>query len=159
MARRAFNRARDAARSRGLRPGSTTAGRAASPDLRSGAGRDARDPVLFGELLGRVAAERGWTPELAVGGLISRWGAFVGPDVAAHCTPETFEEGLLVLRADSSAWATELHRIAPTLLRRLAEELGDDVVRDVRVVGPGGQRWGRGGRRRVPGRGPRDTYG
>ena len=62
------------------------------------------------------------------------------------------------MRADSTAWATQVRLLAPTLLRRLAEELGEGVVERVAVGGPVGPSW-RKGLRRVPGRGPRDTYG
>ncbi len=65
---------------------------------------------------------------------------------------------MLAVRADSSAWATQVGYMVPTLLRRLAEELGDGVVERVTVAGPVGPSW-RKGMRRVPGRGPRDTYG
>ncbi|GMA87053.1 hypothetical protein GCM10025868_23030 [Angustibacter aerolatus] len=57
-----------------------------------------------------------------MGGVIGRWAQVVGIEVAAHSTPESFEEGVLVVRADSTAWATRLRLLAPTLLRRLAEE-------------------------------------
>ena len=71
---------------------------------------------------------------------------------------QTFEAGLLTLRASSTAWATTLTLESPRLLRRLAEELGEAVVVEVRVLGPGGPGFGR-GRRSVPGRGARDTWG
>src|SRR5690606_24106423 len=108
--------------------------------------------------LERLAGERGWRPQLSVGGLVSRWAEFVGTNIADHSTVESFEDGVLVLRATSSAWATELELQSPAMLRRLEEELGGEVVRQIRVLGPGGQSWTR-GRRSVPGRGVRDTYG
>jgi len=72
--------------------------------------------------------------------------------------PETFEDGVLVVRADSTAWATNLTLLVPQLLGRLEQEVGVDVVRRVQVLGPAGPRWVK-GPRTVPGRGPRDTYG
>jgi predicted nucleic acid-binding Zn ribbon protein len=44
------------------------------------------------------------------------------------------------------------------ILAKLAVELGSGVVTSLRVLGPSGPD-GRHGGRRVPGRGPRDTYG
>lgn len=163
LGRAALNRALAAARDRGVRPGSpgrsgpARAGRDQA-DLRSGAGRDGRDPVPVGDTVSRLAAERGWSTELSVGALVLRWAEVVGPDVAAHCTPETFDDGLLAVRADSTAWATNLGLLRPQMLARLATELGPDVVTELRVLGPVSPRWTR-GRRSVPGRGPRDTYG
>lgn len=161
VGRAALNRAKAAARARGLRPGSPgTSGRGAAsrPEQRSGPGRDGRDPVTVAETLERLAVERGWSTELSVGGVIGRWRDVVGDQVADHCTPETFDEGLLAVRTDSTAWATNLTLLVPELLARLASELGPDVVTEVRVLGPAAPRWSR-GRRSVPGRGPRDTYG
>ncbi len=146
---------------RGLRPGSPgSPGRSGAPrpEQRSGPGRDGRDPVTVGETLDRLAVERGWSTELSVGGVIGRWRDVVGDQVADHCTPETFDDGLLAVRTDSTAWATNLTLLVPELLARLATELGPDVVTEVRVLGPAAPRWSR-GRRSVPGRGPRDTYG
>jgi predicted nucleic acid-binding Zn ribbon protein len=166
-ARSALARARAAARAKGLRPGVSAVNaaklarrraRIAGESRFSQAGVDARDPQLFGETLDRIVGERGWTTEVAVGGVVGRWAEVVGPELAAHVTPESFEEGVLLVRADSTAWATQVRLLAPTLLRRLAEELGEGVVERVTVGGPAGPSW-RKGMRRVPGRGPRDTYG
>lgn len=159
VARAALNRAKAAAAARGLRPGQH--GRAARrpvQDTRSGPGRDGRDPALLGDTLARLAAERGWSEDLSVGGVVGRWREVVGDQVADHCVPETFEDGLLVVRTDSTAWASNLRLLVPQLLVTLEREVGPDVVREVRVLGPSGPQWGRGGRR-VQGRGPRDTYG
>lgn len=160
VGRAALNRARAAARARGLRPGApgAPARRSPAPEQRSGAGRDGRDPATVGDTLARLAAERGWETELSVGGVVGRWREVVGDQVADHCTPEAFEDGVLVVRAESTSWATSLTLLAPQLLTRLAADLGPDVVTEVRVVGPVGPRWTR-GTRSVPGRGPRDTYG
>jgi predicted nucleic acid-binding Zn ribbon protein len=166
-ARSALARARAAARAKGLRPGTSGVNaaklarrraRIAGESRFSTAGADARDPQLFGETLDRIVGERGWTTEVAVGGVVGRWAQVVGSELAAHVTPESFEDGILLVRADSTAWATQVRLLGPTLLRRLAEELGEGVVERVSVGGPAGPSW-RKGMRRVPGRGPRDTYG
>lgn len=166
-ARIALARARAAARARGLRPGQSAVSaaqaarrraRVAGQSRLTGAGPDARDPQLFGDTVGRIIGERGWTTDVAVGGVVGRWAEIVGDEVAAHVTPETFQDGMLAVRADSTAWATQVRLLVPALLRRLAEELGEGVVERVTVAGPGGPSW-RKGQRRVPGRGPRDTYG
>jgi predicted nucleic acid-binding Zn ribbon protein len=80
--------------------------------------------------------------------------------MAAHVVPESFDPGTatLVLRADSSAWATQVNFLLGTLRQRLAAEVGSATVTTVRVVGPTAPSW-RFGNRHVSGRGPRDTYG
>jgi predicted nucleic acid-binding Zn ribbon protein len=90
---------------------------------------------------------------------MGRWDAVVGADVAAHCVPETFADGVLTVRADSSAWATQVRLLIPTLLRRLGEVVGEDTVTKVVVRGPSGPTWRRGPRVAPGSQGPRDTYG
>lgn len=161
-ARTALARARDAARERGLTPGSPGRRRAGKPprtahhpDVVPGAGRD---PEMLGSTMGRLSAQLGWRQSLSVGGVVGRWREIVGDAVADHCEPETFEGGALVVRADSTAWATQIRLLLPQLQRRLEEEVGEGAVISVQVLGPGGPSWRR-GPRSVPGRGPRDTYG
>jgi len=70
----------------------------------------------------------------------------------------TLRDGLLSVEAESTAWATQIRLLAPRLLARIAEVAGSGVVTRLTVHGPAGPSW-RHGRLRVPGRGPRDTYG
>jgi predicted nucleic acid-binding Zn ribbon protein len=125
----------------------------------SGAHPDDRDPQLLGDQVERMVAERGWELELRVRGVFARWPELVGAEVGAHCTPETFADGKLVVRTDSTAWATQLTLLAPALVRRLNEELGDGTVTVIDVVGPHLPSWSKGRRRTRDSRGPRDTYG
>lgn len=157
VARQALNRARAAARAKGLYPGAQSRRILAEP-RRSGPGKDGRDPKLFGETLAALLQQRGWVREVSVGGVIGRWREVVGNDVADHCTPETFEDDVLVVRADSTAWATQIRLLVPRLLELMAKEVGEDVVRTITVLGPVGPGFGR-GPRSVRGRGARDTYG
>jgi predicted nucleic acid-binding Zn ribbon protein len=114
--------------------------------------------VTVASTLDRLLADRGWSRSLSVAGVIGRWRAVVGDQLADHCQPETFEEGALVVRADSTAWAMQVRLLIPQLSRRLDEEIGEGLVESITVLGPGGPTWKR-GPRSVPGRGPRDTYG
>jgi predicted nucleic acid-binding Zn ribbon protein len=125
----------------------------------SGASPDARDPALIGAVVDRFVLENGWSTDLAVHGLFGRWESIVGADVAAHCTPERFSDGLVVVRTDATAWATQLRLLAPTIVRRLNEELGDGTVLRIDVQGPQAPSWRRGRRSVRGGNGPRDTYG
>jgi predicted nucleic acid-binding Zn ribbon protein len=112
-----------------------------------------------GTSIDRLIAERGWTAPVAVGGVIGRWEAVVGAETAAHCTPESFADGVLTVRTDSTAWATQLRLLVPALLRRLAEEVGESTVQKVVVRGPAAPSWRRGLRVAPGSQGPRDTYG
>lgn len=105
-----------------------------------------------------MSTERGWEQPLAVAGVMATWRSTVGDDIADHCQPESFEEGRLVIRTSSTAWATQLRLLAPQLERRLAEQVGEGIVEKIVILPPGGPTW-RKGPRSVPGKGPRDTYG
>jgi predicted nucleic acid-binding Zn ribbon protein len=157
VAREALNRAKAAARARGYRPGQEPRRRPLDPP-RGSAGKDARDPQTVGDTLARLLRDRGWVQDVSVGGVIGRWREVVGDQIADHCQPETFQDGVLTVRTDSTAWATQVRLLVPRLLLRLADDVGEGVVREVRVVGPSGPGFGR-GPRSVPGRGPRDTWG
>jgi predicted nucleic acid-binding Zn ribbon protein len=121
-------------------------------------GYSGRDPLGLGSVVNRMVAERGWRSPVAVGSVMSRWGELVGPEVAAHCSPESFEGSVLHVRCDSTAWATQLRLLSTALLDRFRRELGDGVVTRLHILGPAAPSW-RKGPRHVRGRGPRDTYG
>jgi predicted nucleic acid-binding Zn ribbon protein len=120
---------------------------------------DDRDPQLLDNTLARLVADHGWALDLRMRGVFARWPELVGAEVAAHCTPETFAEGRLVVRTDSTAWATQLRLLAPQLVHRLNDELGAGTVTLIEVLGPHLPTWRKGPRSTRDGRGPRDTYG
>ena len=115
--------------------------------------------MVVGSAVEKLISEGGWDTELAVHGVFGRWDQIVGTEVADHCTPESFADGRLTVRADSTAWATQLRLLAPTVVRRLNEELGHGTVIRIDVAGPATPSWRRGPRTVRGGRGPRDTYG
>jgi len=125
----------------------------------SGSHPDDRDPQLLGSMVDKLVGDHGWELELRVRGVFARWPELVGDEVAAHSTPETFTDGKLVVRTDSTAWATQLKLLAPNVVRRLNEDLGDGTVTVLEVLGPHGPSWKKGRLSSRDGRGPRDTYG
>jgi predicted nucleic acid-binding Zn ribbon protein len=127
-------------------------------------GPDLRDPTLVSSALAHLLRDRGWERQTAVGGLIGRWHEIVGADIADHVVPESFQPApdgngmVLVLRADSTAWATSLRLLLPAVRSRIDAEVGTGTVRDISILGPAAPSW-RHGKFTVQGRGPRDTYG
>jgi len=132
-------------------------GAAPAPKKRRSAPRT-EEPTLLGELLKEVIEDEGWTREVNVHQLLARWPALVGPVNAAHSQPVGYADTVLTVRAESSTWATSLRTIAPQLVAVLNDQLGQGTVTRVVVIGPEAPSWKK-GRRSVPGRGPRDTYG
>lgn len=153
MAREKLAQAKADAAKRGQLPRSEPRRRAAGPR------RDAGDPQLFGRAIMDLLATRGWERSAAVGGVFGRWPEIVGGDLAAHTRPESFEDGEVLISADSTAWATQVRLLARTLIRRLNEELGDGTVKKVKVRGPQNGPRPTGGLRVTGSRGPGDTYG
>lgn len=125
----------------------------------SGSGPSARDPQNLGGLLDRVIMERGWTTPLAISSVMARWDKLVGPQLASKTTPESFDDGVISVRCESTAWAVQMRHMKYDIIRRFNSELGDDVVRDVKAFGPNAPSWKKGLRVAPGGRGPRDTYG
>lgn len=109
--------------------------------------------------MGRLVAEYGWETDVAVHGVFGRWAQIVGAEVAQHCVPIRFDDGELVVQADATAWATQMRLLAPTVVRRMNEELGHGTVLRIKVLGPQAPSWTKGKLRAQDGRGPRDTYG
>ena len=166
LAKEAMERARQSARERGAarispqaanrkRTAKRRATEAEASPTPFGRGRDPRsmdDNVRA--LLGRM----GWTEQIEVASVTARWREVIGDQIADHCEPVTFDEGVLVLRASSSAWATQMQLMSGQVRHRLNEEFGREVVKELRFMGPSDRTWVK-GPRRVKGRGPRDTYG
>ena len=97
-----------------------------------------RDPKgAHGPMAGTI-----WRVDVSAGAVMGRWAAIVGPEVAQHATPVAFDDGELLVRADSTAWATELRLQSQALLARLEEEAGKGVVVGLRIVGPSAPSWG-----------------
>ena len=124
----------------------------------SGAHPDGRDPQTLSSEVDRVIGDRGWALDLQVRAVFARWPELVGAEIGAHSTPESLTDGVLVVRAHSTAWATQLKMFVSGIVRRLNEELGDGTVTVVEVLAPNAPSW-KHGLRSTKGRGPRDTYG
>lgn len=117
-----------------------------------------RDPGSFSEAMGALTDQMGWSTDLARAGLMHTWEEIVGPDIAAHTTPTSASEGVVEIHCDSSAWATQLRLMRAQILETLATRFPEACIVELSIKAPGVPSW-KHGRRSVPGRGPRDTYG
>ncbi|MBB3662713.1 MULTISPECIES: DciA family protein [Prauserella salsuginis group] len=167
LAHSVLKAAQDRAKTRGHEPGRRKPGApgkqgqtAQNPRRRrwSGAGADERDPQSLGRIAARMATQFGWSDRLAGGHVFGRWATLVGEDVAEHAQPVSLTDGELVVRASSTAWATQLRLLQRQLLAKIASGVGHGVVKRMKIQGPAAPSW-RKGPRHVSGRGPRDTYG
>jgi len=117
------------------------------------------DPIPLSAAVDGLLDAEGWALAVATGSVFGRWAEIVGPEVAAHTTPERLSGGELTVTASSTAWATQVRLLAAELVRRVNRELGDGTVLRVRVLGPATAGRKLGEWRVRGGRGPRDTYG
>jgi hypothetical protein len=69
----------------------------------------------------------------ATGRLWRRWADIVGPGVAAHAEPTSLRAGVLRVRADSPAWATEIAYLAEEIRNRASAVVGAPLIAEVRV--------------------------
>ena len=125
----------------------------------SASGRSRSDPTALGDALGELIAEQGWTTEVSVHALLGRWPSIVGEAVAQHSTPESFVAGIVTIRTDSTAWASQLRLMTPQLLAKLNAAVGEGTIKRLTIKGPDAPSWKHGIRSVRDGRGPRDTYG
>jgi predicted nucleic acid-binding Zn ribbon protein len=131
--------------------------RRARPARPSRAARD--EPSRLADLLGEVVNDQGWDERLAAQRVFTDWAGIVGPEVAQHSAVIAFDDGEVEVRTDSTAWATQLRLLAPRIVAKLNELLGDGSVLRIVVRGPQAPSWKKGPRTIRGARGPRDTYG
>lgn len=62
------------------------------------------------------------------------WPAAVGSDIAGHAQPTGERGGVLVVSCAASVWAQELDLLAPVILERLNDALGDQRLSRLRCV-------------------------
>ena len=117
-----------------------------------------RDPHGVGDVVDALAAQLGWTSALAQSDLLEGWRELAGDETAKHAIPDQITDGVLVVRCESTAWATQLRMMRSELLTRIAERFPQAGIESIRFQGPDAPSWKR-GPRSIPGRGPRDTYG
>lgn len=120
-----------------------------------GAGRDAHG---LGDVLDSLTATLGWNSPLAQSDLLASWAEIAGDETAEHSTPVGIEDGILTVRCDSTAWATQLRLMRVQIMNHIAIKHPDAGIQSLRFEGPGAPSWKR-GPKSIPGRGPRDTYG
>lgn len=94
---------------------------------------DRRDPAPIKALLGDVGKRLGVESALQTGTLWRRWREIVGAEIAAHAEPTSLKEGILRVRADSAAWATEIGYLGPEIARKANAMAGSILVKEVRV--------------------------
>ncbi|HYP22544.1 MAG TPA: DUF721 domain-containing protein [Actinomycetota bacterium] len=96
------------------------------------------EPLRLKDLLPDATGRLGIPSPEATGRVWSAWKDIVGPAVAAHAEPTSLRGGVLRVRADSPAWATEIGYLVDEIRSRANAVTGRPLVSEVRVwTGPG----------------------
>lgn len=93
-----------------------------------------KPPAALDEVLAGLVTRRGWGRRLEGARIHARWEEIAGEQLARHTEPVRLVGGVLVLRADSGAWATQVSYLSPQLAARANAVLGEEQVATVRVV-------------------------
>ncbi|GAB2528807.1 DUF721 domain-containing protein [Paramicrobacterium agarici] len=117
-----------------------------------------RDPKGIGDVMNTLTDRLGWDSTLSQAELINRWAEVAGESTAAHSEPVGIEGGVLTVKCDSTAWATQLRLMRVEIMNRIATSFPDAGIDSIRFQGPNVPSFKR-GPRSVQGRGVRDTYG
>jgi predicted nucleic acid-binding Zn ribbon protein len=117
------------------------------------------DPQKLNSVLNDLITSRDWKQGIAEGTLFTEWVKVVGDEVAQHATPITLIDGLLTIQTSSTAWATQLTAMAPSLLKQISSSAPGALVESLSIIGPNAPSWKKGLRTIKNHRGPRDTYG
>jgi predicted nucleic acid-binding Zn ribbon protein len=117
-----------------------------------------RDPRGIDDILDGLTVRLGWTSPLARAELLDSWAELAGQETASHSEPVSVEDGVLLVRCDSTAWATQLRLMRGQITTSIAQRFPDAGIESIKFDGPNAPSWKR-GTRSIPGRGPRDTYG
>ena len=117
-----------------------------------------RDPKPLADTIDALTHQLGWSAPLSQHEVLASWGDIAGEETAKHSEPIAIEGGVLQVRCESTAWATQLRLMRTQLVTEISLRFPGAGIETIRFQGPDAPTWKR-GPRSVPGRGPRDTYG
>lgn len=65
---------------------------------------------------------------------VGHWSSVVGPQVARVTEARSIRQGVLVVRVNNGPWRAELQLLKPDIIRKLNDDLGEPIVKDIRFV-------------------------
>ncbi|MDE3054095.1 MAG: DUF721 domain-containing protein [Gemmatimonadota bacterium] len=91
------------------------------------------NPTRLGDVLPAVMGEGKLGERLEQAGVIVRWAALVGPQIAKVTQPLSVDrQGVLLVAVTSSSWMNELAMMEPELLRTINEKSGVRKIERIR---------------------------
>jgi len=93
-----------------------------------------KEPVLLSSIIDKVLQKAGILSAVRAEQVVQQWETITGSALAQHAQAVRIENGMLFLRAESSAWRNQLFFLKKDLIRKTNEFAGSPLVRDVRFV-------------------------
>ncbi len=93
-----------------------------------------RPPESLGDSILAALAGVGLTDQARRLRIFTAWEKAVGPEIAGRTAPESFRRGTLLVRVASATWQNELTFLKAEIIAKLNAELGDAIVRDLKIV-------------------------
>jgi predicted nucleic acid-binding Zn ribbon protein len=90
-----------------------------------------------GAIVDALVSRKGWSEHMRFGRLQAAWPDVVGAHIASRSQPVALEGGTLQIRADGSAWATELTLMSASIGAKVAAFLELPEGLEVRVTAGG----------------------
>ena len=94
---------------------------------------DGAAPAPMGKALDAVLRDLRAPTASVVQSIFDSWPDVVGPQIAAHATPASLQDGVLVLAVSDPAWATQLRFLQHDILAKVVEALGPGEVTEIDV--------------------------
>ncbi|MDO4913264.1 MAG: DUF721 domain-containing protein [Bifidobacteriaceae bacterium] len=99
-------------------------------------GKEGREPAIFGDVLSVLSNNSLFVVNMKIAQLNIQWETVVGNMIAQHSYVESYNDGVIIIRAQSNAWATNLEYMKDTLLKKIQEELNGLTVSKIIISGP-----------------------
>jgi predicted nucleic acid-binding Zn ribbon protein len=65
---------------------------------------------------------------------VERWPEVVGQQVAKVTQAQAIKSGILIVRVSNGPWRNELQLLKAEIIRKLNEDLGQELVKDIRFI-------------------------
>lgn len=117
-----------------------------------------RDPCIIAEVFDKIVKDSGWRESINAVNIFSDWEKCVGTQNAKSTIPQSLNYGVLIVKCDSTARATQFRIMEYDFIAAINSKIEGKIVKKIKFIGPQAPSW-RKGIRHIKGRGPRDTYG
>jgi predicted nucleic acid-binding Zn ribbon protein len=90
-----------------------------------------KNSIRIDDLMESLLKQKRWQSGIQMARLRTIWAELVGPEIAAHTQPDKLFGKRLTILCDHDVWRTELQYLAPELLKRIAEGIGEGKVNEI----------------------------